>query len=34
MMGVHKDKLNVQEVKASLRNIVGGEIECFAYSPL
>lgn len=34
MMGVHKDKLSVQEVKASLRNIVGGEIECFAYSPL
>jgi class 3 adenylate cyclase len=34
MMGFHKDKLNVREVKASLRNIVGGEIECFAYSPL
>jgi class 3 adenylate cyclase len=27
-------KLNVREVKANLRNVVGGEIECIAYSPL
>jgi class 3 adenylate cyclase len=34
MVPAYNHKLNVQEVKANLKNLVGGEIDCIAFSPL